>query len=82
MIEYLRRDNNQLKQTEDKPDNECTAFGRMAERLKRYFPRLKLLILVDAMYDATQHVMGLLHKRNWEYIIRLPKKKAILLLGK
>ena len=29
---------------------------------------------MDAMY-ATQNVMEILHKNNWEYIIRLPKKK-------
>jgi hypothetical protein len=29
---------------------------------------------MDAMY-ATQSVMGILHKNNFEYLIRLPKKK-------
>lgn len=74
MTEYLRRENNQLMQPEGKQDSETTAFERLAERLKRYFPRLKMIFFMDALY-ATQQVMGLLHKNNWEYIIRLPKKK-------
>ena len=74
MTEYLCRDNNELLQTEDKQDSETTAFERMAERLKDYFPRLKMIFFMDAMY-ATQTVMDILHQNNWEYIIRLPKKK-------
>jgi len=74
MTEYLYRENNQLMQPEGKQDSETTAFERLAERLKKYFPRLKIIFFMDAMY-ATQQVMGMLHENNWEYIIRLPKKK-------
>jgi len=74
MTEYLYRENNALEQTEGKQDSETTAFERMAERLKKYFPRLEMLFFMDALY-ATQHVMGLLQENNWEYIIRLPKRK-------
>ncbi len=74
MTEYLYRENNELLQTEDKQDSETTAFERMAKRLKDYFPRLKMIFFMDAMY-ATQPVMDILHQNNWEYIIRLPKKK-------
>lgn len=74
MTEYLYRENNELLQTNDKQDSETTAFERLAARLKCYFPRLKMMFFMDAMY-ATQPVMELLHNNHWEYIIRLPKKK-------
>ena len=74
MTEYLHRPNNVLEQTEDKQDNETTAFERLTERLKQYFPRLNIILFMDAMF-ATQPVMGIIHKNNWEHIIRLPKKK-------
>ena len=74
MTEYLYRENNVLLEPDGKQDSETTAFERMAERIKEYFPRLKIIFFMDAMY-ATQGVMGLLHKNHWEYIIRLPKAK-------
>lgn len=57
MTEYLTRENNALEQPDSKQDSETTAFERMAERLKQYFPHLKILLFMDAMY-ATQQVMG------------------------
>ena len=74
--EYLYRENNQLLQRAGKQDNENTAFERMAERLKKYFPRLKVLFLMDVMF-ATQSTMGLLHKNQWEFIVRLPKDRLV-----
>ena len=74
MTEYLYRETNQLINLEGKQDSETTAFERLAARLKEYFPRLKLMFFMDAMY-ATQSVMGLLHENNWQYIISLPKNK-------
>ena len=74
MSEYLCRDNNELTRAEGKQDNELTAFERLVERLKRYFPRLKILLMMDAMF-STQSAMGILHANRWEYLIRLPKRK-------
>ena len=74
MTEYLYRENNQLLEPSGKQDSETTAFERLAERLKSYFPRLKMILFMDAMY-AAQDVMDILHKNHWEYIIRLPKLK-------
>jgi hypothetical protein len=74
MSEYLFRDNNKLKNTDDKQDCETTAFERLAERLKKYFPRLKIMLFMDAMF-ATQTIMGILHENHWEYVIVLPKRK-------
>lgn len=74
LSEYLFRDNNELSRDNGKQDSELTAFERLANRLKRYFPRLKILLMMDAMF-ATQSAMGLLHLNRWEYLIRLPKRK-------
>jgi len=52
ITEYLYRENNQLAQPEGKQDSETTAFERMAERLKKYFPRLNMIFFMDAMYGA------------------------------
>lgn len=51
-----------------------TAFERLARRLKAYFPRLKILLVFDAMF-ATQAVMGQAHGYHWDYLIRFPKQK-------
>ena len=72
--EYLYRHTNQLMQEHGKQDCEITAFERLAEKLKRHFPRLKLIFFFDAMY-ATQGVMEILHKNGWNYLISLPKNK-------
>ena len=74
LTEYLFKDANQMLKLDGKQDSETTAFERLAIRIKQYFPRLKCLFLMDAMY-ATQQVIGVLHRNNWEYIIRLPKNK-------
>jgi len=59
MTEYLHRDNNQLIDPDGKQDSETTAFERLAERLKHYFPRLKMIFFMDAMY-ATQPVFRII----------------------
>jgi hypothetical protein len=67
-------ENNQLMNPKGKQDCELHAFERLAEKLKRYFPRLKTMVFMDALY-ATQGVMGILHNYHWEYIINFPKTK-------
>lgn len=74
MTEYLCRSREEGQEDCTKQDSEITAFERLAVRLKKYFPRLKIMILADAMF-ATQSVMGIINDNHWEYIIRLPKKK-------
>jgi hypothetical protein len=46
----------------------------MAERLKRYFPRQKIILFMDSLF-ATQNIMELNYKNRWEYMITLPKQK-------
>ena len=43
MTEYMYRENNQIMQPKGKQDSETTAFERLAVRLKKYFPRLKMV---------------------------------------
>lgn len=74
MTEYLYRECNELMEPTGKQDSETTALERLAARLKKYFPRLKIILIMDAMF-STQSTMGILHKNHWEYIIRLPKRK-------
>jgi len=78
MTEYLYRSSNTLENDFGKQDSETTAFERLSERLKKHFPRLKIMMFMDPMF-ATQSVMGILHEYHWEYIICLPKKKLTTL---
>jgi len=74
LTEYLYRSVNKLEQDKTKQDSEITAFERLSERLKKYFPRSKIILMLDALF-ATQNVMDIIHNHGWEYLIRLPKKK-------
>jgi len=74
MTEYLYREHNELLQPTGKQDSETTALERMIPRLKKYFPRQKMIFFLDGMY-ATQPVMGMLHANCFEYLIKFPKEK-------
>lgn len=50
-----------------KQDCELTAFGRLAETLKRQFPQLPLVLLGDALY-ANQTVFETCRKNDWRFI--------------
>ena len=71
--EFLYRDNNQLDEPEGKQDSETTAFNRLILRLKKYFPRLKIILFADAIV-ASVPVMELWREHHFEFIIHLPKK--------
>lgn len=74
LTEYLAMDNNQLLRKEHKQDCELNAFVRLSKKLKKHFPRLKIMLFMDALY-ATQEVMGVLHQNRWEYVIQFSKNK-------
>jgi len=74
MSEYLYREHNKLEEDETKQDCEVTAAERLLERLKKYFPRLKIIIFADALF-ATQTLMDIIDKNHWHFMIRLPKDK-------
>jgi len=57
---------NTIKYT--KQDCELKAFYRLAERLKREFPQLKICLLLDSLY-AADPVFKMLDNYNWKHII-------------
>lgn len=54
---------------EIKQDCETKAFKRLAERMKKDFPRLAMILLCDSLY-AGEPVLDICKKNNWNYIIR------------
>jgi hypothetical protein len=74
LTEYLSMENNQLINPVSKQDCELNAFERLADRLKQHFPRLKMIIFMDALY-ATHGVMGKLRKCGWDYVIKFSKTR-------
>lgn len=52
----------------EKQDCELKAFYRLAPKLKDYFPRMRILLLLDALY-ANQYVLDICEKYDWEYVI-------------
>lgn len=65
--EWIINDNDKAY---DKQDCELKAFKRLAEKLKKAFPRLPICILADALY-ANDPVMGICEKMEWKYLITL-----------
>src|SRR5919106_4471642 len=56
-----------------KQDCELTAFYRLAARLKAYFPRLPILLLLDGLYPNGP-LMALCRQYQWQFMIVLPAK--------
>ena len=52
-----------------KQDCEIKAFGRLAEKIKKRFPRLPITILADGLY-AAEPVFDICAENRWDYIIR------------
>lgn len=64
----------------EKQDCETKAFKRLAEKIKKEYPRLKIIIGADALY-ASKPVMDICKENGWKYIIRF-KEGAIPTLYK
>lgn len=60
---------------EEKQDCEIKAFKRLAEKIKKEYPRLKIIISGDALY-ACKPVIDICKENKWKYIIRF-KEGAI-----
>lgn len=52
-----------------KQDCEINAFKRLSKRIKKDYPKLKILIGADALY-AKKPVIDICKENNWKYIIR------------
>ena len=53
----------------DKQDCELKAFKRLAEKIKKEYPRLRIIISGDALY-ASKPVIETCKEKGWKYIIR------------
>ncbi len=58
-----------LSEEERKQDCETKAFKRLAEKIKKAFPRLPIILLADSLY-ASEPVMEICRDNHWEFIIR------------
>jgi len=65
ILSYTEGDNKN-----DKQDCEQRAFKRLAARLKKSFPRLSIMVLLDGLYPNGP-VMDLCRKYNWDFMIVL-----------
>ena len=63
------------KKKETKQDCEIKAFKRLTAKIKREYPKLKILISGDALY-ACKPVFDICKENGWKYIIRF-KEGAI-----
>ena len=74
---YNRKKENKknLSYAKYKQDCETKAFKRLAERIKKEYPRLPILISGDALY-ANKKVLEICKKNKWKYLIRF-KEGAI-----
>jgi hypothetical protein len=57
----------------NKQDCEQRAFKRLAKRLKKYFPRLPILLLLDGLY-ANGPIMAQCEQYHWQFMIVLKDK--------
>ena len=58
------------KSAEDiKQDCETKAFKRLAEKIKKNFPRLPVCLLMDSLY-ASGPIVEICENNSWDYIIR------------
>ena len=62
--EWISNDGSQY----DKQDCELKAFTRLAQKLKSYFPRMKICMLGDGLYP-NQTVFSICRDNQWEYIL-------------
>jgi hypothetical protein len=63
------------KPGKDKQDCERKAFVRLAERLKRDYPQLRIALLMDGLY-ACGPVFDLCRKQGWRYVITFKEGSA------
>ena len=57
-----------------KQDCEINAFKRLAKKIKKEYPKLKIIIGADALY-ASKSVIDICEENEWKYIIRLKEGK-------
>ena len=73
--EFIENEDENVK----KQDCEINAFKRMEKRLKKYFPRLPIIVSGDALYSC-KPIIDICKANKWEYILRF-KTGTIPTLG-
>lgn len=68
--EYVNKRDEEVKQ-----DCESKAFVRLAEKIKKKFPGLPIVITADGLY-VTQRVLQICKKYKWDYIIQFKEGRA------
>ena len=59
----------EMSEEQRKQDCETKAFKRLAKKIKKRFPKLPLLLLLDSIY-ASETVMDICQQNYWDFIIR------------
>lgn len=77
LTEYCYLDVDVLKDDHAKQDCELNGFYRLTDRLKHYFPRLRIILLLDNLY-ACDGVITHLIEKHWAFMIKLPSKLKAL----
>ena len=67
-------------ENETKQDCETNAFKRLATKIKKEYPKLKILLSGDALY-ASKPVIDICNEYGWKYIIRLKEGAIPTLYG-
>ena len=65
-------ENDPAAPSDTKQDCELKAFRRLARRLKEWFPRRRLLLVLDGLYPNGP-LMALCQQYHWDYLIVLPR---------
>lgn len=73
--EFVENGSKNMSNEEEKQDCERKAFVRLAQKLRKEYPRLKILLSGDALY-ACKPVMDICKENGWRYMIRF-KEGAI-----
>lgn len=73
LTEYCCLNDDDIDNTEFRQDCELKAYHRLSDKLKKYFPRLKIIVLLDNLY-ACEAVIADLIQKGWEFMIKLPAK--------
>lgn len=68
----IRKRQENMRAEEIKQDCETKAFFRLAERIKKRFRHLPILLLADSLYESNP-VMELCREYKWEFLIRYKK---------
>ncbi|MCK5538765.1 MAG: hypothetical protein KAI79_18210 [Bacteroidales bacterium] len=64
---------NQGKNVYDKQDCELNAFKRLAVKIKKYFPRLPVLIAADGLYP-NQTFFEICKNNSWDFVVTFKDK--------